>query len=598
MSPLEPLRRKIVSLQRRRAVLRAVTACSGGAIAVGWVLAGLFALDVVFAMDVTQRLLVMVLGAAAVIWAWLRYSWPVLRQRESLMQVALLVERQHGICSDLVAALEFEFPEAAGWGSRQLQQAVIAQVAGRADDMDVGQGLAHREAPRRVSILLATVLVFLAVATIYPEYVCVFARRLVLAADPYPSATRIETVMINGQQVLQRSVAPVQPHLIAIAQGAPVVFQVHATGQLAESGQVRLRASSASRRTLALERWSAHANDGAGTERAGSPKDVAVYQARLIRLIESVSYQLHLGDARTAPAEIRLIPLPVVEFDVTVHPPEYAALEQAPDAPAGSRQWSVLEGSAVHVAIECVNRKRIVAAWCTIGDAQDSRRFDMQPDGSTQLRWTLPVRGTGLEQVRKETHFEIQVTDQDGLHPESPLRGLVRIKIDQPPVCSADIVHRVVLPTAKPEIRYRVHDDYGIAGLDLHVQIERARTASDQDATDDQRISLPVLPADQLPRADRLPHTGRYVLDLARLPVPGAPDATPLLLNQGDRLKLTLVATDERGSRPGNTSPSEPLVLEISDEAGVLSVISEADQHSEERLTEIIKKQLGIVESP
>jgi hypothetical protein len=583
--------------------MRAVTACSGGAIAVCWVLASLFLLDVVFAMDVPQRLVVMVLGGAAVMWAWLRYSWPVLRQRESLMQVALLVECQHGICSDLVAALEFESPEAEQWGSRQLQQAVIAQVADRSDAMDVGQGLTHREARRRVSILLATGVVFLAVATIYPEYVRIFARRLVLAADSYPSATRIETVMINGQRVLRRNVDGVQPHSVSVAQGMPVVFQVHVTGQLPESGQVRLHASSTSRRTLALERWRPQASEqdkdeDEDTERAGSSGEVAVYQARLNRLIDPVSYRLHLGDAWTAPAEIRLIPLPVVEIDVTVQPPEYAALEQVPDAPAGSRQWSVLEGSAVHVAIESLNRKRIVAAWCTIGDAQDSRRFDMQPDGSTQLRWMLPIQGTGLEQVRKETPFEIQVTDQDGLHLESPLRGLVRIKIDQPPVCSADIVHRVVLPTAKPEIRYRVHDDYGIAELDLHIQIERARTASDQEITDDQRVSLPVLPVDQLPRADRLPYTGRYVLDLARLPVPGAPDATPLVLNQGDRLKLTLVATDERGPMLGKTSPSEPLVLEISDEAGVLSVISEADQHSEERLNEIIKKQLGIVESP
>jgi hypothetical protein len=583
--------------------MRAVTACSGGAIAVCWVLASLFLLDVVFAMDVPQRLVVMVLGGAAVMWAWLRYSWPVLRQRESLMQVALLVECQHGICSDLVAALEFESPEAEQWGSRQLQQAVIAQVADRSDAMDVGQGLTHREARRRVSILLATGVVFLAVATIYPEYVRIFARRLVLAADSYPSATRIETVMINGQRVLRRNVDGVQPHSVSVAQGMPVVFQVHVTGQLPESGQVRLHASSTSRRTLALERWRPQASEqdedeDEDTERAGSSGEVAVYQARLNRLIDPVSYRLHLGDAWTAPAEIRLIPLPVVEIDVTVQPPEYAALEQVPDAPAGSRQWSVLEGSAVHVAIESLNRKRIVAAWCTIGDAQDSRRFDMQPDGSTQLRWMLPIQGTGLEQVRKETPFEIQVTDQDGLHLESPLRGLVRIKIDQPPVCSADIVHRVVLPTAKPEIRYRVHDDYGIAELDLHIQIERARTASDQEITDDQRVSLPVLPVDQLPCADRLPYTGRYVLDLARLPVPGAPDATPLVLNQGDRLKLTLVATDERGPMLGKTSPSEPLVLEISDEAGVLSVISEADQHSEERLNEIIKKQLGIVESP
>jgi hypothetical protein len=42
----------------------------------------------------------------------------------------------------------------------------------------------------------------------------------------------------------------------------------------------------------------------------------------------------------------------------------------------------------------------------------------------------------------------------------------------------------------------------------------------------------------------------------------------------------------------------DPLVLEISDESGVLAAISEADPRSEERLTDIIKRQLGIGESP
>ena len=67
---------------------------------------------------------------------------------------------------------------------------------------------------------------------------------------------------------------------------------------------------------------------------------------------------------------------------------------------------------------------------------------------------------------------------------------------------------------------------------------------------------------------------------------------------KGDRLKLTLEAVDYRGDAPGESYLSDPLVLEISDEAGVLAAISEADQRSEQRLTDIIKEQLGIGESP
>jgi hypothetical protein len=72
-----------------------------------------------------------------------------------------------------------------------------------------------------------------------------------------------------------------------------------------------------------------------------------------------------------------------------------------------------------------------------------------------------------------------------------------------------------------------------------------------------------------------------------------------LKLAKGDRVKLTLEATDYRGEneqvRPaGTVQASEPLVLEISDESGVLAAITEADPRSEEQLNEIIKRQLGI----
>jgi hypothetical protein len=305
-----------------------------------------------------------------------------------------------------------------------------------------------------------------------------------------------------------------------------------------------------------------------------------------------------VGDAWTDPADIRMIALPVVELTATVRPPEYAAFAQDPPPPPGSRQFSVLEGSEVQVSIESANRKPIAAAWVTIGDGQESQRFEMQAEDATRLRWTLPSKATPLEQIRRETRFEVQLTDDDGLHLETPLRGYVRIKIDRPPTCSADVVHRVVLPTAKPEISYRVSDDYGIAGLALHVQVERARSDFGEDEPDDRRVTLQLLQPGEPLTAERLPHAGRYPLDIALLSASDAADAAPLEVGKGDRLKLTLEATDYRGTMDGETSPSEPLILEVSDEAGVLAAISEADERSEERLTEIIQQQLGIGQTP
>jgi hypothetical protein len=154
-------------------------------------------------------------------------------------------------------------------------------------------------------------------------------------------------------------------------------------------------------------------------------------------------------------------------------------------------------------------------------------------------------------------------------------------------------------------IEYRAADDYGLARVVLVAEIERFDPARVVPAVADLSAGI-APPAHEVPTetsrfdlhagppvgADRLPLLGQYPLSLS-----------PLKLAKGDRVKLTLEATDYRGEDDsgrvqGESQTSEPLILEISDESGVLAAISEADQRSEERLTDLIKRQLGIGESP
>ena len=83
-----------------------------------------------------------------------------------------------------------------------------------------------------------------------------------------------------------------------------------------------------------------------------------------------------------------------------------------------------------------------------------------------------------------------------------------------------------------------------------------------------------------------LPWKGTYKLDLASLK-----------LAKGDQVRLTLEVTDYRGATPGQSAVSEPLVLHVTDESGVLAAISESDERSARQLDAIIKRQLGIGES-
>jgi hypothetical protein len=301
-----------------------------------------------------------------------------------------------------------------------------------------------------------------------------------------------------------------------------------------------------------------------------------------------------------------LIPAPLVKLNLDVVPPPYAADDARP-AGESTRQPAVLEGSSIALSLECTNLKRLAAAWIVLHSGGTSQRVDLVPGEQPFLR-VLPAAGTPLAKVRREVRYEAQVVDGDGLSLETPLRGTIRVRPDQLPTAAIQTVHKVVLPTARPRIAFRASDDFGLGGLALVVQVERATllasagsaapgasasaalpAASDATTLESHRLAIPAeLPA----RSEALPLAGEYPLDLA-----------PLNLVKGDRLKLTLEAIDARGQneegRPlGETQASDPLVLEISDEAGVLAAISAADKQSADRLSEIIQRELGIGESP
>ena len=632
-----------------------------------WLLVAFFALDVLFQMTVAQRAIVWLVVAAGTIWAFRRYTRPFLGVRETELDMALLVERQQQIDSDVVAALQFETPEARRWGSPQLETAVVDYVADWSRGVNVFEGFSRQQLARRAVTLAATLAVIMLAAVAFPEYARVFANRLLLGAWHYPTRTVIDHIVINHQHVLSREIQRAAPSDLKCAQSRPVKFFVQCSGELPDTGAAklrspqsgqmrqvdlqkltlddrlaRLRAAEASLQRvvddpdspasgawrdevialLKLDVPSAAArlekSDGEPSQLTsaldelrqsisswpGAAGATAVYVGELGRLTDTVSYKLYLGDAWTDPAKISMIPLPVVETRLVPTPPEYARGKTDPPDPS-SRQIAVLEGSRVDVSVECTNKKRLSSAWLIAKNKAGAKKFPLEMKGTDGVHWTLADAGSPLLNVREELRYEIQVQDADGLQLETPVQGFIRIKTDRPPTGSAEVVHRVVLPTAKPVIEFKANDDFGIAKIQLQMQVERAAAAQkpmepgtslsandaadsqNQNATPQERAVQPVLAANQRLLADKLPFTGKHEVDLS-----------PLKLVKGDRLRLTLEIQDYRGDQPGETFLSDPLYLEISDESGVFAAILEADEKSEQRLTEIIKRQLGIGESP
>ncbi len=627
MTKLATLRSQLGGLRRARAAVRSATAWSSLVTAVLWALAGVFVLDVLFELDVVPRLVVLLLAAGAVVWAFYRYTRPLLGQRESEIDMALFVERQHAIDSDLVAAIQFESPEAARWGSPQLESAVIDYVAAVGRGINVFEGFSRDQMTRRGLVLSTTALALVLFAGLFPGHAKAFVNRLLMGSMHYPTSTRIDRLIIAGKTVLAAEEHGSRPDDLKAAQGRPLGFFVVSSGSIPAKGRVQFHAAGSSRTKSSVELRPLTDAEVAKVWPAGIEKPAGtVFTGEMPRLMDSVTYKVFLGDAWTDAARIDMVPLPTIETRLVPVPPRYAQRTKESLDPT-SRQFSVLEGTTVGLAAACTNGKPLTSVTLLAKAGQSESSHSLVKTDETALVWSLPTGNSPLANIRQEFRYEIQVTDGDGLSLESPIRGTIRIRPDRPPTGSADAVHKVVLPTAEPVIEYRATDDFGLSGIALVAQIERfdpSRASGPAvDLGQGNLAAAREIPAEvrrfellnsrpghprsgSAPRegsvsrsetptmvlADRLPLVGRYALALS-----------PLKLAKGDRVKLTLEVTDYRGENEqgqpvGQSHASESLVLEISDESGVLAAIGEADERSEQRLTDIIKRQLGIGETP
>jgi hypothetical protein len=727
MTQLKILRRQLAVLRRRRSGVRNLTAYSALLSALTWAFVGVFVVDIFFfeafkvALDVPQRIILIVLGATATFAAFYFLTRPLIGVRETTEDMALLVERKQKIDSDLIAAMQFESPDAAAWGSRQLEVAVIDYVAKAGRGLNVFEGFSIDQMVRRALVLLISAGVVIGLHIAMPDHMAVFRHRLAMSAEHYPTDTVIERVVLNHQTVFVRDDYEALPESSIAPQGQPLTFTIQCRGDLPEIGKAtfvsssggpahkfevdlvrlsneerlaRLRnAESLIKKAISdsgvdlkgpwqqqlaglvgfdapqvMESLKEASKDRSKLKDAGDKlgsiiaawtndtDDSALYTGTLDRFVDPLTYTIHLGDAWTDSADVEMIPLPIVEPRLQVTAPEYArgVIDQHPDPTA--RQISVLEGSEINIAIECANEKRLAEAWITVTSGETSTRLPLVKQDTSGQQWSLDAANTPFENIEGDVRFEIQVEDEDGLHLESPIRGYIRIRPDRPPAGTIHWVHKLATPVARLSLDYNITDDFGIDRLVLHTQVERIEDETPEESTsekepeavDDGRRSSPVAlaqPAERLGTGRLIEHEGRTIkvtevtLDAASddedgggcvvsgtvnggavriqlrkrqlvrvqrpviksaLPLEGQceVDLSQLGLQKGDRLKVELEIVDYRGDKPGKSTRSDSLVLEITDESGVLAAVSEADERSEKQLTDIIKRQLGIGETP
>ena len=580
MTKLPALRTQLTRLFRLRRSARLATAWCSVALAALWCVAALYLIDWTFELTRLQRVVAIAASVGVVVWAYRKYAVPWLVQHETLTDVALLVERQHKIDSDLVAALQFESPQAATWGSPQLEEAVIDYVADFSKGMNLLEGFNRDQMVRRGSAALATLVVLVLAALIFPRHAGTFLSRLFLSSAHYPTNTSIEQVFVNGKEV---NVTPGYEESANCAYGRPLRFQIVCGGELPEDGRATLRTSGGLVSEVAFTRAPAESPQQEGKQ-PGEAQKLATYTGELPRLVDSLDYQLYFGDAWTEAAEIHVIPLPKVEFTLKPTPPKYARGLAESASESSARQFAVIEGSSV--GLEVTSDKPLEYARLKIDDSAwplvplGAEETSAEASQASKLhRYTLQTEGTPLARVTKPIAYQIEALDTDGLSPAQPIQGFIRIRNDRAPRIFGNVATRQVLPGAKPSVSYNANDDFGINAIRLHVQVTRkGQELSGDRVIEIRKAGKPVF-------GEKLPLEGKYPLDLSKLK-----------LLKGDQLTLTLEAIDYRGTAEGHSSTSEPLVLFVTDQSGIYADLSEIDERAARQFDAIIR--LGIGDKP
>lgn len=522
-----------------------------------WLLVAAFWCDWSFDLPVTLRAIVLLAWIAGGVWAIRRFAWPLISVTESEQDVALLVEQQHHIDTDLVAALQFEQPQAAKWGSSRLEQAVVDYVAEFSPSLDVYQGFSYHPLPKRATILGVTLLMLLVAALAFPGHAAAFWNRFLLGSAHYPTKTQIQSIAINGKTV---PVFSSETTFVRIPYGEQILVDIKCGGVVPEYGLANLsgvNSDAANRINL--------------TPKAG---DATSFTGEISHVADSFRVRFQFGDAISDAAEIVIVPLPLVDIAWDVTPPKYAAAAMKPnESDGGSRQLAVLEGSMVKLSLVSSN-KSLKTARITVNGGDPISLVIAKGTSKDKIEWTLPP-GSPFESVRELLKYEIQVVDEDNLSMEPAIAGQIRLRTDRLPRIVASAVTRQVLPTATPKLDFAAGDDFGVAKIVTVIQISR----EDGTSARHEIVSRVIDEKDQPQSIVR-----------GQVPVP----LSPFELQKGDEVKVTLEVTDWRGTIPGQKGAGESVTFNVTDLNGILAQTGDEDKKTAKQLDEILRRELGI----
>ncbi len=527
-----------------------------------WLVLALVAADLVldwlFHLDKAQRLVMLVLLAAAI--GWLAYRRLVRPLSVSMSDDALALQVEAGnkqLGQSMISALQLariDDIESKGMSPVLVRQTVAAGTRA-AEQVDFASVLDLKEF--RVSSALLTAALFalggLAVGVRANDSLSIWFNRNVLLGDrTWPQNTYLVIERAeNGRVVFPRGEDWTQ--VVGVREDSKVVPDAVNI----EFRQARGRAAQAMKR-----------------------RDDGKFEAVFNNVIEPFQFRARGGDAVTEWVQVELVEQPAaLSLQLVVTPPAYAGGSPA-ELPPGKGPYYVLPGSSL--AISGKANKELVRA-----DLRLEGKLLMPPpmpaagevkqDHPLSLVEKVEFSGTIEPSALVAGQYTFILEDTLGLTGRRPTSFAVRERIDREPRVRVRLigVSGMVVPKARVPFTCRVTDDFGVTLAEV-----RYHWRGDDMANADGKGSLPL---------DKL----KDQLGQSELSVDDALELEPLAIPTGTGFNFHFAAVDNRQvpGREPNTGKSSDLLLRIVTEEELRTDMLRREKEQRQEFERLLKNE-------
>lgn len=546
MATLADLQTRIAAVRsKERRVILVSGLCRALVTLIGVALA-YFVVDWVFELPYGARLLAAGAGLAAVGFVVFKYLIRELERIQDDDEIALRVEsRNPDLRGRLISTLQLTRTGKTGEyvGSPELIAALEDETVRMSEPLDFFR-IINTEMLVKFGVAAATiVLVKAALVYQFPDHFAALGARLMHANARFPTKTKIKEIRIAGRR------AEEQPN-VPRGEDLPVLVTLEASGEMPQRGQpLAAHFLSVARETsipVDLKR-----------------EDRLVFKAVLNKALEDCDVVVHIGDARSDPIRVRVLPRPEVDVNasgdcIRYKLPEYT--HEKDPAPEKFGGLSALAGSTASLRFRPT--KPLTSAKIERGDGAaftfekkiekvQTKDKEGKPVENQIEWWELPSFP-----LDKTGSFHVRLLDTDGLlNSQPPVEYPIDARPDNPPAIKLvkPIRDLTITPMAKLNVMFSARDDWGMRTIWVVYRVQPE--GQSEGAGELKRIERPV------PKEKGLPPK---IID----PTPFVWDVSALKVRVGDQIVFWLEADDDcatndnlpsRWRRPGETAaPADP----------------------------------------